>query len=68
MVNAYIAFLPIILIFAALGWITIFLETWRRWPKLERTKRIAMSVSNATFLSLAVVAAVYIFLLIIFSG
>lgn len=67
MADAYIAFLPVIIIFAILGWITIFLETWRRWPKLETDKRIAMSISNATFLTFVLISAVYIFLWLTFS-
>ncbi|MBU5689489.1 MAG: hypothetical protein KQA41_04710 [Candidatus Aenigmarchaeota archaeon] len=60
--------MPIIILFGIFGWITIFLETWRHWPKLETKKRIEMSVSNATFLTLFLIISIYIFLQVMFQN
>jgi len=40
--------------FVLLLWLMIFLQTYQHFPKMEKRKRLLMSIGNATALSLSV--------------
>ena len=55
-----ISTLSITLIFAAIFWMMIFIETYVHFPKMGRKQRLEMSLSSATILSTVLLVFVYI--------
>jgi hypothetical protein len=62
----YFQSLPVALLFCAILWVMVFLETYGHFPKMERGQRLGMSAANATALSLALLALVVISLYVLF--
>ena len=56
-------FLPLIIAVSAIFWVTIFLQTYLHFPKMEKLQRIELSVKNATALAviLACIVALALF-------
>ncbi len=53
-------FASIMLVFGLVGWLMVFLETYRHFPKMEKTERIRLSVTNATVMTIMLVVVCYI--------
>ena len=60
--------LAIIAIFIPIGWMMIFFQTYRHFPKMERNRRLWMSFVNATGLSLFISAICYIAIRFVMEG
>jgi len=60
--------LPLMAIFGSLLWIMIFLQTYRHFPKMDKSQRISLSVSSATIATVAVMAIVYVFMYLLLKG
>jgi len=48
------------LLFCAILWVMVFLQTYMHFPKMEKQKRLFMSVINATALSLSLLVLVVV--------
>jgi len=49
---------PIILVFSAIFWAMIFLNTYRHFPKMDEFQRFKLGAENATLLTVVLVGAV----------
>lgn len=49
--NPILLYLPISIPFVLALWLMIFLQTYIHFPKMEKSKRIKESATNATILS-----------------
>jgi len=58
-------FVPIISIFGIIEWIIVFLETYRHFPKMEKSNRIRNSTIDATLMTVTITAITYFFLYLI---
>jgi len=54
--------IPIMVVFGVIGWVMIFLETYRHFPKMDAGKRMALSLTNATAMTVMFVVLVYVFM------
>lgn len=52
--------IPVVL--SVIAWIMVFLETYRHFPKMEKAKRISMSVQSATLLALVIIVLGFLFM------
>jgi len=52
--------IPIMVVFGVIGWVMIFLETYRHFPKMDAEKRMALSLTNATVMTVMFVVLVYV--------
>ena len=53
-------FLLIASLFGLLGWLMVFLETYRHFPKMDSDERFRLSFTNATVMTGMVLVIVYI--------
>ncbi len=56
---------PFALLFGSLLWVTIFLQTYRHFPKMDPRQRVWMSCKSATTMTVALLAIVCVFLYLI---
>jgi len=58
---------PPAVIFGAAGWLIVFLETYRRYPKMEQRQRIILSVMSATVLAVILLVLTFLTIYFLFS-
>ena len=54
--------IPIMVVFGVIGWVMIFLETYRHFPKMDAEQRMALSLTNATVMIGIFIVIVYVFM------
>ncbi|MEM4359229.1 MAG: hypothetical protein QXT45_01725 [Candidatus Bilamarchaeaceae archaeon] len=59
------AALPVAVLFAFLSGVMVFIATYIHFPRMEKRKRIALSLKNAFALAIALLFLVYAFLVLI---
>lgn len=62
------ATVPMVLIFAALFGLMIFLGTYIHFPKMEERKRIILSLKNAIYIIIMLIVLLYMFLILLFKS
>ena len=60
--------IPIGGVFGTLFWITIFMQTLRHFPKMDKHQRIMMSAASATLLTFILLAITYLALIFLLRG
>ena len=65
MQDELIAALPIALLFTAILWIMVFIETYMHFPKMDPKQRLGMSLFNASVLSVFLLVFVFIALYLV---
>jgi len=55
-------FIPMMVLFGVIGWIMVFIETYRHFPKMDSRQRIALSISNATGMIIIFIIIAYVFM------
>jgi len=55
-------FIPIMAVFGIIGWVMFFLETYRHFPKMDSSQRMALSLTNATVMLGMFIVIVYAFM------
>jgi len=53
------ALVPVLLVFSAIEWLIIFLETYRHFPKMEENKRIRNSIIDASIFTFTIFFFLY---------
>lgn len=48
------------IIFGIMIWIYVFLQTYIHFPKMEKSKRLRMSIEQATLLSFSIIAIAFL--------
>jgi len=54
--------IPIMVVFGSIGWVMIFLETYRHFPKMDAEQRMALSLTSATVMIGMFIVIVYVFM------
>ena len=64
MANTGLELISIILpaIFSIFAWITVFMETYRHFPKMDKAERIWMAAKSATLLAVTLVVLGFLFM------
>ena len=64
MANTGLELISIIIpaVFSVFAWVTVFMETYRHFPKMDKTKRIWMSVQSATLLAVILIVLGFLFM------
>jgi len=52
--------LPIFAVFGFIAWQMIFFETYRHFPKMDKSERIGLSFTNTTIMTIMLGIVVYI--------
>ena len=67
MENILFITIPIAIVFGALFWIQIFLTTMHQYRKFDNQLKLRLSIQNATFMTIIIIAIVETALYILFT-
>jgi cytochrome b subunit of formate dehydrogenase len=66
--QEYLLPIPVIIFGGIVIWIMIFLGTYPHFPKMDKQKRIELSVTSATIMAIAFMIMVYIAMILLIEG
>jgi len=60
MPSIYVSILPLFIAFGIPLWIIVYLQTYRHFPKMEPSRRVWSSITNATLVAGSVILITYL--------